>query len=325
MTQDTREPLQGPALLADIGGTNARFALLDDGKLGDVLRLPAAGFAGPAEAAAAALQRLAPRHPVRRAVIAAAGPVADGRCVMSNLDWVLDRVDLAARLALDSALLLNDFEAVGWSLPALTRADLRPIGGDVRRRMERVIAIGPGTGLGVVAVRRIEGRTLVLPTEAGHMTLSANDERQRAIVAAMAQRFPHVSVERVLSGPGLTALHGTLAAMERRSLPPRQPSEIMAAGLAGACPVSAAALELFVEWLGSVAGDLVLAQGAWDGVYLVGNIANHLADRIADGGFRRAFEAKGRMSAALAATPVWLVTAPDPAFIGLREIALRKD
>ena len=309
-------------LLADVGGTNVRFAVLVDGTIGPIVHLAVADYARFDEALAAYLAREKDRGQIRSALFAVAGVVQGERCPLTNNPWVVDASELRASFGFAEVRLINDFEAVAWSLPNLARTDLRQLGGGPPRPGAPMLAIGPGTGLGV-ALYVPNGKGRVLKSEGGHTTLPSGSPREDAIIALLRDRFGHVSAERVVSGPGLINLYRTIAALDGVSVPERRSSEISRAAIDGTCPVSRAALDIFCAVLGEVAGNFALALGAQGGVFLGGGIVPHMRDYLPGSQFRARFDAKGRMSAYVQAIPVYLILYDDPAFIGLRSLALR--
>lgn len=306
--------MTGSALLADIGGTNARFAVWQDGIVGQVLTLPVRDYATVDAALVAVVTNLKIRP--RRAFLAAAGPVIDDRIAVTNSPWLLDRMSLQASFNLDQVVLLNDFAALAHALPALTPADLTPLGGGAATADTRLV-LGPGTGFGVAAITAHNDAVI---GEGGHASLMAETEREAAVLARLRPRFTHVSIERVLSGPGLALLHQTLCALDGIATSDHDAAHIVGDRTPD-CPACHDALTLFAGWLGAVAGDLALTFGARGGVYLAGGIAPRLGDRLKTLGFRQRFVAKGRQESYLAAIPIWIIRHADPAFLGLARLA----
>lgn len=306
-------------LLGDIGGTNARFALLyERGELSAVEHFTVAAYATPEEA----IRRFREMHDgaAVSAALAVAGPVSDGRARLTNGAWEFEETALAEALGLRRVVLLNDFEALALAVPRLGEAQLLPLGGGPGRRNAPIAILGPGTGLGCATLLP-NGRVLV--GEGGHVTLPAVDEREAALLAILRRRYGHVSAERVLSGPGLIDLHEAIAELDgHQSPPPRDGAEVVAAATAG-CPAALSALSSFFAFLGTVAGDLALTVGARGGVFLAGGILPRLSGPLQSSGFRERFRAKGRFHDYLAAIPVTLVLEPDPAFLGLAHFAER--
>jgi glucokinase len=302
-------------LLADIGGTNARFALFDHGATGPIDLLAVADYPTAADAVAAFLERHRAAGPVVAAAIGVAGPVENGRCDFTNSDWVVDAAELRTAFGFRQVHVVNDFEATAWSLPHLTSSDLLKLGGTEGRKGAPMAVIGPGTGLGIACL--VPGPPIVIATEGGHATLPTTDPRQDAIVQHLRTRVAHISAERALSGDGLVNLHDAIAAIDGRIVPTRDPQQITHAALDGTCPVCREALDTFCALLGAVAGDMALMFGARGGVYIAGGIVPRFTDHLATSAFRTQFEAKGRLRDYLAPIPVHVILKPNPAFIGL--------
>ncbi|WP_416896452.1 MAG: ROK family protein [Minwuia sp.] len=274
-------------LLADVGGTNARFALsAGPGDIRSVRKLPVSGYPSFEAAMAAYIDLVLPEAPVGEAAVAAAGPV-DGQTIdLTNADWRISAAGIEAA-GMGRARLFNDLEAVGLSLPVLGSGDTAAVReAVVTRRPERMIALNVGTGLGAaIAVRQGETWTS-LSTEAGHMAYAAAN-------AAEAEWLGEAETyEALLSGPGL-----------RR--------------LAGREPDAAVRRMLFSGLLGRFAGDMVLAAGAWDGLCLCGGVLDDWEEHVDPARFLTAFDAKGPMRGRMAAVPVLRIVAEYPALMGL--------
>ncbi|MFD2180595.1 glucokinase [Rhodoplanes azumiensis] len=315
-------------LLADIGGTNARFALLTD-RLGAIRHLAVADHPSPNDAVATFLRAEAPGVRPTAAVLAVAAPV-DGETVrFTNSPWVIEAAELRAGFGMSRVVLINDFEAVAWALTRLGPDHLRPVGGGTAVPGGPRVVLGPGTGLGVAAlVRGPDGAggsadPVVVPTEGGHASLAATTDREAAVVAVLRRRYGHVSNERAISGPGLEALHAAIAVVDGVVVPARRAAEISRLAGEGACPVCREAVAMFCAMLGSVAGDVALMFRARGGVFVAGGIVPRLGAAFDASEFRARFEAKGRFQAYLAAIPTAVITHPDVAFLGLQAIATR--
>jgi glucokinase len=327
----TTTGLPRPWLVADIGGTNARFGWLADGAdtLSHIATLPAAGHPGPADAAAHYLAGLAQSlgsayRPPRAAAFAVATAVGDDRIVFTNSDWAFSRREAQHSLGLDELLVLNDFEALALSLPRLLPAQVRAWPGSAAPRSANspgaaarsaLAVIGPGTGLGVAGlVPAADGRWVAVPGEGGHATLAAADDFDAALLAAVWREHPHVSAERLLSGIGLPVLHAAVAAVLGQAAAPRAAPAplstelIVERGLNGQCPVCSRTLDAFCALLGSFAGNVALVLGARGGVYIGGGIVPRLGERFFLSPFRQRFEAKGRFQPYLQAIPTLLIT-----------------
>jgi glucokinase len=295
-----------PWLVADVGGTNARFGTVSGpgAAVEDVRVLPVAGHAGPAAAVRAYLEGQAPgaARP-QSAAFALATPVQNDRIALTNGAWDFSRTGTQAELGLKTFLCLNDFEAQALSLPRLKAHQLRAWGdspaaptGDVPVGTVMAV-IGPGTGLGVGGVIRAPGLWLTLPGEGGHATLAPGDDFESAVLAAARREFPHVSAERFLSGIGLPVLCRSVATAlgQGEDVAALPADQIVARGLAGESPACVRTLELFCGLLGSFAGNVALTLGSRGGVFIGGGIVPRLGDYFFKSQFRTRFEAKGRL------------------------------
>lgn len=307
-----------PGLIADIGGTNARFALARPGQPPThALTLRCVDYGGPDDAALAYLRRMAGGDRPSRGAFAVASPVGGDIVDMTNHPWTFSIEAVRDRLGLDRLAVVNDFTAVALSVPLLGDQHRRRIGGGAGAPDTPIAVLGPGTGLGVSGLIRHQGRWLALATEGGHVTMPAADDRESDVLGWLRGLFEHVSAERVLSGPGLVNLYTALAELEGREAEALSPDVVSGRALAGSCPICREALEMFFAMLGTVAGDLTLTLGARQGVYIAGGIVPRLLEAFLASGFRRRFEQKGRFRDYLAPVPAYVVTHPYPAFLGL--------
>jgi glucokinase len=308
-------------LLADIGGTNARFALLADGTVGTVTHMAVSDYGSFREALGAYLAGMPEPGTIRAAILGASGVVQNGRCALTNNSWVIDATELRATYGFSTVRLLNDFEAVAWALPGLSREKLLPVGGGQPVTGAPLVALGPGTGLGMAASIPHATGHLVLSSEGGHSTMAGSSSREDAVIAYLRQRFGHVSAEHVLSGNGLENLHESLAALDNVLLPRRPAAEITRAGTEGTCPTSRAAIDMFCAMLGTVAGNFALTLGARGGLFIAGGILRHMPEYLVRSQFRARFEEKGRLRKYLEPIPAYLVLDDEAAFVGLRTLA----
>jgi glucokinase len=320
--------LARPWLVADIGGTNARFGWLADGSdtVAQVATLSVAAHAGPAEAARAYLAGLAATLGEdavvpRAAALAVATAVGQDQVALTNSGWAFSRRAAQRALGLDELLVLNDFEALALSLPRLGTAQVRPItapGGappaacaGFETEQGALAVIGPGTGLGVAGLLPTRHGWVAVPGEGGHATLAASDDFEAALLAAVRRDFPHVSAERLLSGIGLPVLHNAVATVLGQASGPAallSAGDIVERGLAGSDAACERTLDSFCALLGSFAGNVALVLGARGGVYIGGGIVPRLGERFFASRFRECFEAKGRFQAYLQAVPTFLIT-----------------
>ena len=307
-----------PGLIADIGGTNARFALVTPGdEPRHALVLPCAEFAGPVEAAEAYLARASPEQRPVRAAFAIAAAVTGDILEITNNHWRFSISETEQRLGVEQLRVVNDFTAVALCVPLLQDSHRVAIGGGEAVPATPIAVLGPGTGLGVSALIPGGGGWHALATEGGHVTMAATTNREAQVLEWLRGLFEHVSAERVLSGPGLVTLYSALCVIDGKEPEPHTPDIISTRGGEGSCPVCREALEMFFAMLGTVASDLALSVGARGGVYLAGGILPRMIEAFTRSTFRARFEAKGRFREYLAAIPTYLITHPYPAFLGL--------
>lgn len=308
-------------LLGDIGGTNARFALLESRELTPVESVLVADYPGFREALTRFIEMHGGKPRISGAVLAVAGPVETDRCAVTNSPWVIDGAKLRNSFGFANVDIINDFEAIAWALPHLTADDLFAIGGGEPVQGAPVAVLGPGTGLGLACLVTGPDAAIVVETEGGHATLPGTSRREDAIIERLRDRYGHVSAERVLSGSGLENLYRAIRVLDKMTVPDRTAAEITQAATSGTCQVSVAALDMFCAMLGTVAGNVALTVGARGGIYIAGGIVPRIINYLAHSEFRNRFEAKGRFRSYLAAIPTNVIIHADPAFVGLRALA----
>jgi glucokinase len=311
------------ALVADIGGTNARFAVIDIDtlELSNIKHFLCLEHPSLVDAAMAYLRGLsiAPRY----GAVAVAAPIHGELISLTNSSWRCSRAQLRDAIAIEDLLVLNDFQALALSLPHLQGSALRQIGGVGIISHEPKVVLGPGTGLGVAALVWGGDEWIAISTEGGHASLAAQTPLQQEIAYKLAAGRDRLSAERVLSGPGLADLYIFVAEIENVRAERLIPNEVINQGLDNSDPIAVKALQLFTGWLGAFAGDAALLWGARGGVYLGGGIAPRIAELICTGSFRDAFEAKGRMQSYLAEIPIYIILAESAALKGAG-VALRQ-
>ena len=253
-----RKPIsEKNVLLGDIGATNARFAVLTEGRVGPVRTLEVARFPRFVEAVALVRNELQGAMNIQAAAVAVAGPVSDGRCVLTNCSWIIDARELYDAFHIKASV-VNDFEAAAYSLPLLGPSDLVKIGrGESAEEAPRVV-LGPGTGLGVACLMLRNGRPLVLPSEGGHATFAGANEREDAILKYLRGAFGHVSAERVISGDGLENIYKAIVVLDGLSSPQQSAAAITESALKADSQSTTEALAIFCSFLGSFAGNIVL-------------------------------------------------------------------
>ncbi len=349
-------------MIGDIGGTNARFALLDDTGSGftHLVTMKCVDFDTPELAIAHFLDSVGAPEP---AVIclAAAGPVVDGRVRLTNLPWHLDTRSLRDRFGHAECWILNDFEAVAYGLPAIPLSDKQQLGPVPETELRGdycICAVGPGTGLGAAGLICRNGITQALVTEAGHVGFAPETSLQIELLKVLRRKFERVSDERVVSGMGIVNLYqamGEVTGEVPGEVPGKMSGEVpgkvpggMSSEVSGEIPnetpggaatsITAAAvfeaaaagdtlatrsIDLFFELLGQVAGNLVLSVGAFDGAYIVGGVAQRHADLLVQSRFRAGFENKGRHRGLLERVPAHLIVHPEPGLAGAAVFARR--
>lgn len=318
-------------LAGDIGGTNARLALAE---VTDTIRLTA-DHGGRSQDIADFGEFVADfiaangAHP-DRACLAIAGPVIGNTVSGTNLPWRVEATTLGERIGLSQVRLINDFAAIGFGIRVLTDSDLLTLQPG-RSDPEGVIGIiGAGTGLGEGLVVRAGGQWTVLPSEGGHATFAPVTARERDLHAFLSRRYDgHVSVERVVSGPGLVDIFEFLEATGqsisqsiREELTRDDPAAVITRhALAQTDPIARDALDLFIDGYGAQAGNLALTVLASGGIYVAGGIAARIAAQLAEGRFLEAFRGKGRMRDLLEQVPVHVILNPDVGLLGAASVA----
>jgi glucokinase len=309
---------QAPRLLGDIGGTNARFALVMGNGLPITheVTLPTGQFPDLAAAASAYLQQLG-QTAVRQACIAMANPIDGDVLKMTNNHWHFSIEATRQQMGLDNLLMLNDWEAMAMAAPALGDHDLEQIGSGEPVPNAPKGLIGPGTGLGVSSlVRSRRGDWVPIAGEGGHVSLSPTSEREADILRILWRTYPHVSSERAISGMGLENLYRAICELNGTEAAPLVAAQVSERGLAASDVACEEALERMCRLLGNAAANLALTLGARGGIYIGGGVIGRLGDYFAQSGFRAAFEAKGRFESYMQRIPTYLIRAEKPALIG---------
>lgn len=314
-------------LAADVGGTKTLLAVFGRAADGSYRVLRSQRYDSSAYDGLAAMIRdflAAGSEPVRRVGVGVAGPVADGKCVLTNLHWELDERRMAAELGLERVSLVNDFVAVALGIPSLAAEDLAVLQQGEVALGGPVAILGAGTGLGEAILLATEGGPKVLPTEGGHTGLAPNTPREIRLLEFLHAKFGRVSWERVLSGPGIKNLYDFLLADGAPESPAtrarleKEDAGAVIGGLAvaGADPTCVETLNLFAELYGAEAGDLALKTLATGGVYVAGGIAPRVLPILENGRFVAAFNGKGRMSRLTASFRVAVVLQGQVGLIG---------
>ena len=313
-----------PWLVGDIGGTNARFVLATEGKyrpeLSELQVFPTSEFASLQQAARHYLTQV--KVQPKRAALAVACPVTSDDIRLTNRAWAFNRLELADALGLEELCVLNDFGAAAHGVSALRSDEYEVLYGPKRDPIvDPISVIGPGTGMGVALLLRDQSsQWQVIETEGGHISFAALGTEERRIHDWLSARHGRVSIERALSGRGLSEIHAAMndipaakSATPDSSLTP--PAQIVKSALAGDDRTSRAALARFCAILGSVAGDAALFHGAKT-VAIAGGIVPRFVPFLKSSAFRERFLDKGRFAAHLEQVSILVVTHPEPGLLG---------
>jgi glucokinase len=319
-------------LVADIGGTHIRFATVDMGGRAHDIRaqktLSTKDHPHIAAAARAYLADIGAEGPPEAVVFAVAGPVSHGVINLTNAGWQISADDLKTALDAHAVRVVNDFEALASAIPVFEPDDLRPIGPgpdfDPKEADGTVAVVGPGTGLGVGGLVRRDGATIPLVTEGGHAIYAPGDDYEMEILRRLRRKFPRVSGERVLSGPGLVNLYQAMAEIDGIQVPDTTPEDITGKAKAQNDSFEAKVFGRFCSILGAVAGDVGLMLGARNGVLIGGGILPDAVDFFLASNFRDRFDNKGRFASYMKAIPTALIVQPQAGLIGSAEILLTR-
>lgn len=305
-------------MVVDIGGTNARFALVPAGSLQpqDEKSVRCADFPSLEDAARRYLRDLGNPVVQEAAIDVAVEPIGDF-IKLTNGPWGFSIEGTRSTLGLDRLQVVNDFTALALAVPTLRADELQSVGGGKAVAGAPIAVIGPGTGLGVSGLIPAGGRFVALQGEGGHTAFSPMNKRELGVLGWLLGKFDHVSTERVVSGMGLENLYQALCALDGVSPQALGPDKITAAALARTDAQCAEAVEMFCAILGTAASNLVVTLGARAGCYIGGGIVPRLGNYFAGSPFRSRFETKGRFSRYVSAVPTYVILAETPALRGL--------
>lgn len=325
-TNDGEFALPFPILIGDIGGTNARFALLLD------------AFAPPREFPIIqtaqfetiddALQRsILDKTAVqpRSAILALAGPIQGDEVPLTNCDWVVRPRDMIANLGLEDVLLVNDFEAQALAIASLPDDGREKIGSGEEDLAASRAVLGPGTGLGVAGLVHAMHTWIPVPGEGGHIDIGPRSERDYQIWPLLEPIEGRISAEQVLCGRGIMNIYHAICAADGRDPSLDTPPAVTAAALAGSDPTAVETISLFSTYLGRVAGDIAMIFMAKGGVYLAGGISQKILPALRGPEFRAGFEDKAPHREMLHDIPTFVVTHPMAALAGLAAFARTPD
>ena len=311
------------ALIADIGGTNARFALISGESLEplEIINLAVDDFTNIDQAISHYLELAAVDMPPR-VCIAIACPTHNDQIKMTNNGWVFSQSSLQQQLGIEQLSFINDYAAMAHAAPHLRDSDKFKVGTGEPLDDFPVAVLGPGTGLGVAGLVSYHGHATPVVTEGGHVDFAPTNDQEIEILRFLLKRYQHVSAERLLSGMGLENIYQALAAIEGRQVEALKPAQISALAFDSSDPLALATIDQFCATLGSVAGNIALTYGAQGGVFITGGIIPRMLNQFANSSFRQRFEAKGRFEAYMQAIPTYAVTAAQPGLLGAAAAAL---
>ncbi len=316
-------------LVADIGGTNVRFALSQPGAKevlipGSAAQFQVADFESPLEAIRLYLRQSGSRP--AQAVLAFAGPIGGDVVAATNNSWSASGLQIRTELGMESVRLVNDFAAMSAALAVVPSRAMQVLGLEdtthFRLPQSGVIAvIGPGTGLGVGVLVMRGGQSFVVETEGGHCAFAPLTDEQVEIFRALTTQFGRVSNERLLSGAGLINIYRAVCSSLGVASVACTPEAVSASAADGSDPQAVRAVELFCEILGAVAGDVAMTCGAWDGVCLAGGLIEPMLPWLRSGAFRQRFESKGRIAPAMARVRTFVLTYEHAGLVGAGALA----
>ncbi len=306
-------------MVGDIGGTHARFGLVDLAAerldIDSAETLLCAEYESMDAAVHYYLERFGAERQPSAIAVAVAGPVIDGATAFTNMSWTVSEPSLR-RFGFAQALLINDYEALASAAPLLTAEHFHGLGPELAQDNRKTVAmLGAGTGFGVAALVRGKGGETIMATEGGHIAFAPIDAYEVEILKRLMARFGRVSIERILSGPGLLSLYMAMCEIDGHPPACDAPSQVTTQALAGDGPAGRAVAR-FCAILGSTAGDFALSYGAKGGVYIAGGVAPRLLSFFDSGDFRQRFEAKGRFESYLRQIPTGVITHPYLALLG---------
>lgn len=314
-------------LIGDIGGTNARFALADRQVPGfsDIATLQCADY-DSAEAAIKHYLDTSGAASPDVICLAAAGPIVDERVRFTNNPWSIAADELALDFSTSAVRLLNDFEAIAYSIPYLAAEDCLPIGFPESAALSgehyTVGIVGPGTGLGTAGLCKHGDLIIPISGEGSHGGFAPESQAQLDILITLRERFDRVSTERLVSGPGLENIYWALARIHEENRPQLSAADVFARANDNSDPRAGEAVQVFFEILGQYAGDLALTLGAKDGIFIAGGIAQRYPELLANSRFRSGFENKGRYRSIMERIPTQLIMHPQPGLLGASYVAL---
>jgi glucokinase len=321
-SSDSETNLPFPILVGDIGGTNARFALLVDA-FAEPKQFPIVQTANFANIDVALQNCILDRTSVqpRSAILALAGPIEGDEVPLTNCDWIVRPKEMISKLGFEDVLLVNDFEAQALAVASLGDGDREQIGPGTERLSSSRAVLGPGTGLGVAGLVHAQHTWFPVPGEGGHVDMGPRTERDYHIWPFLEPIEGRISAEQLLCGRGIVNIYRAVSAADGRDAPLETPAAVTSHALAGTDPAAVETVSLFSTYLGRVAGDMAMIFMAKGGVFLAGGISQKILPALRKPEFRVAFEDKAPHSAFMRSIPTYVVTHPMAALAGLAAFA----
>lgn len=311
-------------LIADIGGTYTRFAIVDTGRnIVRLQRIENDDYPVLYHALEDYIRELPPELYPDAAAFAVAGPVKNDVIKITNRDWQFSINEYRSSLSLRFLHVINDFAALSLAIPTLEPGDCQKIGHGEAAADKPIGIVGPGTGLGVSFLIPDAGKWIPVSSEGGHVTLAACNEQEEKVISIIRGQHGHVSAERLLSGAGLSILYQAIAAQDGNAVPGIIPNQIIIRDENGTDHIATKTIDMFLEMLGTVAANLALTINAEGGIYFAGGILPRIRDRFVNSGFRRRFINNHRYSIYLDSIPTYLIIKDYAALSGLRNCLLQ--
>jgi len=305
----------GPRFVADVGGTNIRLALVENGRIAKIEKYLCADFDNIAEAITQ-FQKGNLDGQFVAGCIAIACPVNNDLVKMTNHTWEFSKTELQKTLGLDSLFVINDFTAVAHSLPTLNHKQLIQIGGGSAKDKGNIAVFGPGTGLGVEHLTWTSSGWQTLDGEGGHVDFAPTDSHDIIVWHYLQKKLGRASAEEVLSGRGIVNIYKALCIHHGVSPHLNEPSAVTKAGLEGSDPQAVLAIEQFCKVMGSFAGNLALNLCTTGGIFIGGGVTSHLGEFFVNSEFRARFEAKGDFAHYVKNIPTYIINEPDHGLLG---------
>jgi len=304
------------SVVADVGGTNIRLAVLDitNGEMSKIREYPCAQFITIDTALVQYFATLS--EPVGYLCIGIACPVENDLISMTNLNWQFSKKQLKQKLALQALYVINDYTAISLAVPFVEENQKIKIGGGEEVADGVKAIFGPGTGLGVSHLIKHNEKWVSLDGEGGHSSFAPNTSQQADVLLLLQSQFGHVSNERLLSGQGLVNIYHALCRLAGKQPEFFEAAEITKSALNGECELALQTLTLFCQAMGGFAGNLALNLDCKGGVYIAGGIVPRFIDFFQNSEFRAFFEAKGRFAGFLKTVPTYLITHENPGLLG---------